>query len=96
MIEEEKVNNFKSPYVYALTSDLDQRLKVNLKQVGFRNVYSELNEAQMREIFTDSNLVFNEQPSSGEASSCSEEDDDDDDDEEYDEEAEEEEEQKYE
>ena len=88
MIDEEKVNGFKSPYVYALTSDLDQRLMVNLKQVGFRNVYQELNEAQMREIFTDSNLVFNEQPSSGEASICSEEEEDED--EEYDEEEEEE------
>lgn len=49
--EEEKANDNddqpnrrKIPNIYALTSDLNQRLKAQLKLIGFKNVYQELNE----------------------------------------------------
>ena len=52
------------PNVYALTSDLDKRLKAQLESIGFKNVYQELTDDSLRLILTDSNLVFNEQANS--------------------------------
>ena len=68
-------------------------MKSQLKQIGFKNVYQELNDVQIKEILADSDLVFNDQESSDDNSeldsSCNEsgddeieaEEDDDDDDE---------------
>ena len=58
----------KLPNIYALTSDLNQRIKAQLKQIGFKNVHQELNEPQLREIFEESQLIFNDNETSEENS----------------------------
>ena len=52
--------NLSFPKIFALTSNSDPEIVEELIAIGFTNVYSELNEKSLREMFQKSNLIFND------------------------------------